>query len=261
MYGRNRFHQHFPSHRPSVFALMGGMDRGVRFKVDDGDGGDGAGSGSGGSGGGTGGGSAQVVFPSQEALDAVIKERVSRAKETVRREITDKYGDLDALKAKAESTEGADAVDALNGILKALGVEAGKDGTALKDLVNKATSRATDLAKVEADKAEADAKAVRTKIATDFGLKPETADFLKGATEDELKASAKQMADLMGVKVPEGQGGQEGQGTGAGTGGTGGTNGTDGTGGTGDVGKGTNPGTAGTGTPANLSEAIGAHYK
>lgn len=174
MHTERQFHLHYA--RPTT-------PHDVRFLTPP-DGGDGGGGGGGG--GGTGG---QVVFPSQEAVDGVIRERLARAKETWQRDIQAKYGDLDALKAKAEAAD-----------------------TGTKDLTKQledATKRADDAeAKVkdfEAKAADAEAAQLRAKLAKEAGLDPEKyADRLKGATEDELRADATALATLVGVKPAKG---------------------------------------------------------
>jgi hypothetical protein len=96
--------QHLHHKTPRTTNLMAGLGipMGVRFDQDPGDD-DGADDGppKGGSGGGTKG----QVSMSQRAFDAVMRDAKEQAKRSALAEITAKYGDLEALKTKADATD------------------------------------------------------------------------------------------------------------------------------------------------------------
>lgn len=168
--------------------------------------------------GGSGGAGGDMVSMSQRAFNALLADEKAKAKRSAEAALTERYGDLEALKAKADEADG------------------------LKTKVTELETKVTDL---EAEKASQAAQALRDKVAADFGLKPEAAAFLTGDDEDALKEKAKELATLMGVKVPEpGAEPKEGDKPPAQP-----------------AGGGTNPAGGGAPEPKGLSEAISAHYK
>lgn len=167
------------------------------------------------------GGDGKSVTMTQQAFDAIVRDAKAQARRSEREIITAKYGDLDTLKAKAEATDG--------------------NTSELQKELDKATARIQDLTKkvtdYEAEKAQAERLDTIRKALTDAGMKPELADVLnlKGTTPEELKA------ELEAVKPVVGATGSQQQPPAPAFGG--------------------NPANTGDDKPANLSEAIGSHYK
>lgn len=170
-------------------------------------GGSGTGTGTGGEGGQQGGGDGQgqqgqgdtkQPDPPKTYTQAEIDAAVAKA--------TKKYGDYDALKAAKKELDDIKA--------------------ASQSDVEKLTSRA-ETAERERDEARAtlaerDAAALRARIAAEYKLSPDLADYLKGDTEAELKASAKTLAEKIAPpKAPDtdaGKGNSGGAEAGAGAG-------------------------------------------
>lgn len=103
----------------------------------------------------------------QEAFDAILKDRLERKERSIRKE----YADYDAYRKKAEEydkdvSKYSGQVDSLNAKIAEL---QGKIG------------------KYETD-------SVKKGIADEFGLPPELADRLVGSDEKELRADAKELA-------------------------------------------------------------------
>lgn len=110
----------------------------------------------------------------QEAFDNAIKERIERAKESVRKE----YEGFDAYKTKAEEFDSK-----VNGyeskIQKLNEALSGKDAS-ISDLQKK-------VAKYEADSA-------KTRIAAEYGLPEDMFEFLTGKDEKEWRKQAEKLA-------------------------------------------------------------------
>lgn len=111
----------------------------------------------------------------QEALDAIIKERVSR--------VESKYADYAELKAYRDSHKGKD-VTALEADIAKLNDQV----KALTDQLAEQTTKAK----------EATSKLTRMEIGQAAGLRPELIDRLRGDTREELEADAKTLAALQG---------------------------------------------------------------
>jgi len=238
------FHHLHHQNRGGLLAGLGfegAAPFGVRFDVDP-DGGDG---GQGGSAGGSGGGQS-VVTMSQASMDALIRDAKAQAKRSALASITDKYGDLDALKAKADNTDGAEAAEALTTLAKTMGLEVGDTPTP-KDILAKATERVQTLTQAETKAAESALLDVRRQALKDAKLNPDLAPVLalKGTTKEELATEIEALKPVVGAM---GQGGLGGQAALGGQGGTGG------------IGTGGNPAGAGAGQPVGLQDAVGAHY-
>lgn len=236
---RKLYHLHHRFTRPIMDLAGLGIPRGVRF-----DNGDGDGDGDGGQGAHAGsGGKAGQVTMSQAAFDAIIRDAKAQSKRSTMADVVAKYGDLDALKSKADSTDGAEATDALKALGKAMGLDLGDNPTP-KDILAKAQERITVLVTAETEAAEAKVLDTRKAALTKAGLKPELAAVLnlKGTTEEELATEIEALKPVVGAMGQQG-GGNQGQG-----------------GGNGGIGGGGNPANAGHGQPAGLNDAIGAHY-
>ena len=116
---------------------------------------------------------------SQEAFDAAIKERIERAKESVRKD----YADYDAVKKELEELKGKGA----------------GDGDRIKGLEDK-------VAAFEAEREEADkAEKLRKKVSEETGVPVE---LIQGADEESMKAFAESVAKFAkkpaAPKVPRG---------------------------------------------------------
>ena len=222
-------HMHYRFPRKSVEGLVPWW--GNRYDVDP-DGGDG------GTGGSGGGGSVKMAPPmTQASFDAIVRDAKAQAKRSAVAEITEKYGDLEALKTAAaegeDDPEIAKGLDALFNIL----VPDAPDGTGIKDLLAKANTRVTEMAKVEAEKADADALTVRQEALKTAGIDPKMASVLnlQGTTAEDLatEIADKKLVETLGGVTPAPKP---------------------------PVGGGTNPADAGAPAPAGLTEAIGDHY-
>ena len=120
-----------------------------------------------------------TVIETQEQLDAIVGERVSRAKDSARKEFEGWISPEDM----AKQTED------LNSMIKALTDEK----TALETQL---TEKNGQIAKYETD-------SVKTKIAREFGLSYEAIGFLQGEDEDTIRKSAESLKSLVGGnKVP-----------------------------------------------------------
>lgn len=111
----------------------------------------------------------------QEEFDALIKDRIERAKESTRKE----YADYEDVKKKlcdkdAELSKMAERLTSLD--------------AANKDLTAKLSASETDSAK--------------TRIALENGLPFEFKDRLRGSTEDEIRADAQLLAKFFASQKP-----------------------------------------------------------
>ena len=119
---------------------------------------------------------------SQEAFDAAIKERIERAKESVRKD----YADYDAVKKELEELKGKGA----------------GDGDRIKGLEEKVAAFEKERAeREEADKTEK----LRKKVSEETGVPVE---LIQGADEESMKAFAESVAKFAkkpaAPKVPRG---------------------------------------------------------
>lgn len=131
----------------------------------------------------------------QEALDAIITKRLEQKERSVRNE----YADYDDLKKQSQTWEGQKT---------AFEKQIAENKTAYDDLNAKYTAATGKVAELEAG-------ALRTKVAIDAGLPMNLCSYLKGSTEEEIKASAAELAKFAGEKMaaplanPEGIPGME----------------------------------------------------
>lgn len=114
----------------------------------------------------------------QEAFDALVKDRLARQEKQIR----EQYEDYDALKKDSD------------------GWKAKEEGYQQAILKNKAEYDELNGKLTEANEKlkEYQADAARTKIALEKGLPFEAREFLKGTTEEEIKASAEQLSKFTG---------------------------------------------------------------
>lgn len=122
------------------------------------------------------------TIETQEQLDAVLKERLERAKETARKEMEGELAELAELKKQAK--EYAKASEEKEAELESLRNELEGEKQAVADLTGK----------VNGLKAEAE----RVKVAREVGLPYEMAGRLNGDTYEELKADAESLLGLIG---------------------------------------------------------------
>jgi len=113
----------------------------------------------------------------QDQLDAIVGERVARAKETTRKEFEGWISPEELTKQTAE----------LNDKLGALDVQIKTLTEERETLTNQLAEKDTAITKYETDSA-------KTRIAIAAGLRMEYADRLKGETEEEWKADAEALA-------------------------------------------------------------------
>lgn len=122
---------------------------------------------------------------SQEALDAVLKDRLNRQKEKHVREmseITDKYKDYDAL--KSQNNEYEQKISALN--------------SALEESKQKVAGYDSQIAERDAKISAYEVSIMKSNIAATYGLAPELAQRLSGDTEEDLKADAEKLSQIVG---------------------------------------------------------------
>ena len=124
------------------------------------------------------------AIETQEQLDAIIKDRVERAKESARKELESQYADYDDLKKKAEESDKADTVkDKRISELEALvkGADAEKEGL---------TAKIKGLAHEK----------LKVSVAQAVGLPYEMANRLTGDDEEALTADAEKLKSFVGGK-------------------------------------------------------------
>ena len=122
---------------------------------------------------------------SQEALDAVLKDRLNRQNEKHAREmseIADKYKDYDAL--KTQNSEYEQQISVLN--------------SALEESKQKVAGYDSQIAERDAKISAYEASILKSNIAATYGLAPELAERLSGDTEETLRADAEKLAAIVG---------------------------------------------------------------
>ena len=126
-----------------------------------------------------------TVIETQEQLDAVVGERVARAKEATRKEFDGWISPDDLAKQTADLNE---KMSALDDQIKSLNDEK-------EALTQQLTEKDGTIAKYEAD-------SVKTKIAREVGLPYEAVQFLQGDDEETIRKNAESLKDITGTKVP-----------------------------------------------------------
>lgn len=124
-----------------------------------------------------------TVIETQEQFDNAIKERLNRQNEKHAAELAElnaKYADYDTLKASAE--EASAKVSELTAEIEA----------------NKAGSEEfkTKIAEYEAKIKQYETDSVKTKVAAELGLTFQAIEFLKGETEEDIRASAEKLLKI-----------------------------------------------------------------
>lgn len=109
----------------------------------------------------------QVVFDSQNDVDAMIEARLDRERK--------KFADYDDLKAKAEQFDRLQA-----------------DGLSETDKLK------AQLEAIQAERETFKAEALRSKIALEVGVPADLQNFLTGSDEEEVRAAAKTLVEHLG---------------------------------------------------------------
>jgi chromosome segregation ATPase len=122
---------------------------------------------------------------SQEALDAVLKDRLNRQNEKHAREMSElsaKYSDYDAI--KSQNSEYAQQITVLN--------------TELEESRTKVAGYDSQIAERDAKISAYEVSIMKSNIAATYGLAPELAERLTGNTEEELRADAEKLTSIVG---------------------------------------------------------------
>ena len=114
------------------------------------------------------------VIETQEQLDAIIKDRISRAEAKA----AEKYADYDDIKAKSADKD------------KQIAALSSK----LDEQKTKYDEYDKQIADLNAKIKDYEAGAVKTRIAHEVGLPYELANRLRGETEEEIRADAQELA-------------------------------------------------------------------
>ena len=136
-----------------------------------------------------------TVIETQEQLDAVVGERVARAKDVVRKEF-EGYISPDQLKEQTASL--ANELSGLKSQIETLTEEKGSLEAQIQEKDKQIAGYAV--------------AAVKANVAREAGLSLEAMDFLQGEDEEAIRKSAEALKGLVGVKktpqfVPEPTGG------------------------------------------------------
>lgn len=124
------------------------------------------------------------VIETQEQLDAIIGERVSRAEKKGEERAAARYADYEDLKAKADTYE--KQIADLNEQLKGNETKQAEFTRQIEDLTKKAH--------------QYEIGSVKTKVALEVGLPYQLADKLSGDDEDAIREDAKKMAEFITMK-------------------------------------------------------------
>ncbi|MDY3109068.1 MAG: DUF4355 domain-containing protein [Lachnospiraceae bacterium] len=122
------------------------------------------------------------VIETQEQLDAIIGERLSRQKEKIENEFAEKYSDYDSL--KEASTGYTSQIEQLSNSLKEAQDKLSEGGTTIAELEKKIANYETD--------------SVKTRVAIENGIPYELAGRLTGTNEEEIRKDAERFAKFMG---------------------------------------------------------------
>lgn len=112
----------------------------------------------------------------QEAFDSAIKERIDRAKNSVREE----FKDYEDFKTKASAYD--DKVQEYEDKISKLNASAGEKDKKISDLQAKVAAYESD--------------SVKTRLAAEYGLDPETIEFMTGKDEKEWRQKAEKLAAM-----------------------------------------------------------------
>lgn len=123
----------------------------------------------------------------QEQLDAVVGERVARARETTRKEFEGWISPDEFTKQTADLTE-----------------QIGGLTDQVKSLTDEKTALTTQLEEKDGTIAKYETDSVKTKIAREVGLPYEAVQFLQGEDEETIRQNAESLKGITatGTKVP-----------------------------------------------------------
>ena len=122
------------------------------------------------------------VIETQEQLDRIIGDRIKRAEQKA----AEKYSDYDAL--KTQNADYAAQISQLNEQIQKQSEASKGTETEIADLKKKVQSYET--------------ASVKTKIALEMGIPYQMASRLNGSTEEEIRADADGLAQLIGKGKP-----------------------------------------------------------
>lgn len=126
------------------------------------------------------------VIETQEQLDKIIGDRIARAKEAAKKEaeadLGEKYKGYDDMKKELE--EKSSRIDEL--------------GKALEKAKNDGSGYSTQLEELQKKVQKYETDSVKTRIARELGIDTSLANRLTGETEEEIKADAKALKDIIG---------------------------------------------------------------
>lgn len=119
------------------------------------------------------------IIETQEELDKIIGERISRE----RKSIAEKYADYDAFKAKATELE----------------AQVEKLTTDKSELEEKLKANADQINGLSSKIATYETDSVKTRVALEMGLPYELATRLNGVTEEDIRKDAENIKGLMKI--------------------------------------------------------------
>ena len=120
----------------------------------------------------------------QEQFDAMVKDRVERAKKSAAKEFETQLKDLESIKEQLTSKDAE--VEALK--------------AKISDFESEKKTNEDSYHAMEKELSEMKLKALKTKVAMDAGLPADLADRLTGEDEEALKADAEKLASFVGSK-------------------------------------------------------------
>ena len=122
------------------------------------------------------------VIETQEQLDAILKERLTRQEESINK----KYADYEQLKKKVGELESANQ----------------KLGQSATESASKLTEYEKQIAEKDLKIKGYEANSVKNRIALEVGLPFEMASRLKGETEEEIRKDAELLFKAIGASKP-----------------------------------------------------------
>lgn len=125
-----------------------------------------------------------VPIETQEQFDAMVKDRVDRAKKSTAKEFETQLKDLESIKEQLTSKDAE--VEALK--------------AKISDFESEKKANEESYQGMQKELSELKLKALKTKVAMDAGLPADLADRLTGDDEETLKADAEKLAPFVGSK-------------------------------------------------------------
>ena len=122
-----------------------------------------------------------TTIESQEQLDAIISDRIARAKESAKKEFDGWISPEDYTAKTADITKERDSL-----------------AQQIADLTKDKDDLTAQMADKDARIAQYETASEKTKIAREVGLPYDAIDFLQGTTEDEIRQSAESLKGLVG---------------------------------------------------------------